>query len=407
MHRRSLLKLPLAAALLPLGPGAWAASAEGGPRRLVVIMLRGAVDGLNVVVPYAETAYYRLRHSIAIALPGQPDGVLPLDRRFGMHPALAGLMPLWQGQNLAFVHAAGSPDPTRSHFDGQRYIENGTPGNDTTPDGWMNRLLGVLPGPHGPTEAISMGPTLPRILSGRMPATNFPLGPEAARPSPIDEAPIGAAFDRIYAQDGVLGRDYREGRAARARLVADLAAEERRADGGAPPPRGFPQEAARLAYLIQRDPSIRLAFFALGGWDTHVEQGGSSGQLGRHLRPLGNGIAALATGLGRAWRDTAIVVLSEFGRTAAENGDAGTDHGHGSVIWVVGGGIAGGRVYGEWPGLEPHQLYQHRDLAVTTDFRIVLATLLRSHLGLEAGEIAAVFPDLPAGGGDVSMLVAS
>jgi uncharacterized protein (DUF1501 family) len=407
MHRRSLLKLPLATALLALGRKAWAATAEDGPRRLVVIMLRGAVDGLNVVVPYAEAAYYRLRPAIAIAPPGRPDGALPLDRRFGLHPALGGLMPLWQAHNLAFVHAAGSPDPTRSHFAGQRYIENGTPGDDTTPDGWMNRLIGVLPGRHGPTEAISIGSTLPRILSGRMPATNFPLGGEAAHRSPIDEAAIGAAFDRLYAQNGALGRAYREGRAARARLIADLATEERLADGGAPPPRGFPQEAARLAYLIRRDPSIRLAFFALGGWDTHVEQGGSSGQLANHLRPLGNGIAALAAGLGADWRDTAVVVLSEFGRTAAENGDGGTDHGHGNAIWVAGGGIAGGRIYGEWPGLEPHQLYRHRDLAVTTDFRSVLAALLRSHLGLEAGEIAAVFPGLPAGGGDVSMLVAS
>jgi uncharacterized protein (DUF1501 family) len=406
MHRRSLLQAPLAA-LLPLGRTAWAATAEGGPRRLVLVMLRGAVDGLNVVVPYAEAAYYRLRPSIAIAPPGRPEGALPLDSRFGLHPALLGLMPLWQAGNIAFIHAAGSPDPTRSHFDGQRYIETGTPGNDLTPDGWMNRLLSALPGPRRPTEAISIGPTLPRILSGTAPATNFPLGPEAARPSPLDEAAIGSAFDRLYATQGALGRAYREGRQARAQLVADLAAERRLADGGAPPPRSFPAQAGRLAYLIRRDPGIRLAFFALGGWDTHIEQGGGRGQLANRLRPLGDGIAALAAGLGDAWHETAVVVLSEFGRTAAENGDGGTDHGHGNVIWVAGGGIAGGRVYGDWPGLAPQQLYQRRDLAVTTDFRIVLAALLGRHLGLAAGPLAAVFPGLPAGSGGLGTLVAS
>jgi uncharacterized protein (DUF1501 family) len=407
MHRRSLLKAPLAAALLPLGRRAWAAAADGGPQRLIVIMLRGAVDGLNVVVPYDETAYYRLRRTIAIARPGEPGGVLPLDPRFGLHPALSGLMPLWRAGNLAFVHAAGSPDPTRSHFDAQRYIENGTPGDDSTSDGWMNRLLSALPGSHRPTAAISVGPTLPRILAGKASATNFPLGPDAARPSPIDEATIGGAFDRLYAREDALGRAYREGREARARLVADLATEQRIADAGAPPPRSFPAQAARLAYLIGRDTTIRLAFFALGGWDTHVDEGASSGQLANHLRPLGDGIAALAVGLGAAWHETAVIVLSEFGRTVAENGDGGTDHGHGNAIWVAGGGIAGGRVYGDWPGLSPEQLYQGRDLAVTTDFRVVLAALLTRHLRLSAGRLDTIFPGLPAGGADLASLVAA
>jgi uncharacterized protein (DUF1501 family) len=408
MYRRSLLKAPLAAAFLPLGRSAWAMLAEDGPRRLIVIMLRGAVDGLNVVVPHTEAAYYRARRSIAIAGPGKPDGALPLDTRFGLHPALSGLMPLWRAGNLAFIHAAGSSDPTRSHFAAQRYIENGTPGNDSTPDGWMNRLLSALPGPHPPTEAISVGSTLPRILSGKAPATNFPLDPEAARPSPIDDtARIGSAFDRLYAATDALSRAYHEGREARAQLVADLATEQRIADAGAPEPRSFPAEAARLAHLIRRDPSIRVAFFALGGWDTHVNEGASSGQLANRLRPLGDGIAALALALGRAWRDTAVVVLSEFGRTVAENGDGGTDHGHGNVIWVAGGAIAGGRVYGDWPGLSPEQLYQRRDLAITTDFRAVLAALLTQHLRLSAGQVAMVLPGLSGGDPQLASLVAA
>jgi len=403
MRRRSFLAAPLTAALaLPVGDHAWAA--DGGPRRLIVIMLRGAVDGLNIVVPHTDPAYYRARPSIAIARPGETGGALPLDARFGLHPALAPLMPLWLAGNLAFIHAAGSPDPTRSHFDAQRYLENGTPGDDSTPDGWMNRLLLALPGEHRPTEAISIGPTLPRILAGKASATNFPLGLDAAEPSPIDEAAIGSAFDRLYARGDALGRSYRVGREARAQLLADLATEQRIADADAPAPQSFPAQAARLAYLIRRDPSIRLAFFALGGWDTHVNEGGSSGQLANRLRPLGNGIAALALGLGGAWRETAVVVLSEFGRTVTENGDSGTDHGHGNVIWAAGGGIAGGRVYGDWPGLSPDALYQRRDLAVTTDFRLVLAALITRHLRLSDRQLAAVFPRLPAGGADLALV---
>jgi uncharacterized protein (DUF1501 family) len=408
MHRRGILKAPLAAALLlPLGRRASATAAERGPRRLVVILLRGAVDGLNVVVPHGEAAYYRLRPTIAIARPDQPGGAVALDVRFGLHPALASLMPLWRSGDLAFIHAAGSADPTRSHFAAQRYIESGTPSNDSTRDGWMNRLLSVLPGTHDPTAAIGIGPTMPLILSGKASTTNLPLDRDPGRQPPGDATANGGVFDRLYARDDALGRAYRMGRDARARLVADLATEPSAADGRAPPPRSFPGQAARLAQLLRRDPGIRLAFFALGGWDTHVNQGGSSGQLANHLHPLGEGIAALADGLGAAWRDTAIVVLSEFGRTVAENDDRGTDHGHGNVIWVAGGGIRGGRVYGDWPGLEPERLYQRRDLAVTTDFRHALAALLTHHFGLSAGLVATVFPGLPPGGSKLAALVAA
>jgi uncharacterized protein (DUF1501 family) len=396
ISRRRLLAAPLAAALVPDAASAWAAAAAGGPKRLVVIMLRGAVDGLSVVVPYGEDAYYEARRSIAIGRPGTSGGVLPLDGHFGLHPALAGLMPLWAAGALAFVHAAGSPDPTRSHFDAQRYIESGTPGRDATPDGWMNRLLQALPGRRSPTDAVAVGPILPRILSGAAPAANLALGPNAARPLPIDRPEVGGAFDRLYDADDALGRAYREGRSARAELLAGLAAEARAADNGALPTTGFPGQAARLARLIARDPSIRLAFVALGGWDSHVEQGNATGPLANRLRALGDGIAALAQGLGSAWADSAVVVISEFGRTVRENGDGGTDHGHGNAIWVAGGGIKGGRVYGEWPGLSPERLYQRRDLAVTTDFRTAIGVVVDRHLRLPDSRLAGVFPGAPA-----------
>src|SRR5271166_4646041 len=296
MNRRDFLRLSAGTTLLPFGPAAWAATAEGGPKRLIVIFLRGAVDGLNVVVPHAERTYYEVRPTIAIGGPGTEVGALPLDNRFGLHPALAGLLPLWNDRKLAFVHAAGSPDATRSHFDAQLFIENGTPGESTTRDGWMNRLLAALPDPHGPTDAVSVGSTLPRILEGRLPVANLPLGPDAAKPLPIDRPEISRAFDRLYSGNDPLSEAYRQGRAARAELIGDLASEMRQADNGAPRPSGFPAEAARLAHLIGQDAHIRLAFASLGGWDTHVNQGKAQGQLANHLRPLGDGLAALARG---------------------------------------------------------------------------------------------------------------
>ena len=402
--RREFLK-SAAIGLFVLGRDAWAAAADGGQKRLVMVLLRGAVDGLNVVIPFAEEAYYQERRSIAIAPPGKPDGALALDGHFGLHPALASLMPLWSDRNLAFVHAAGSPDATRSHFDAQLYLENGTPGHSTTRDGWMNRLLLALPGPRGATDAVSIGPTLPRILAGKAPVATVPLGPGGAQALPIDQPDIGSAFDRLYSGDEALGKSYREGRETRAKLVELLAKERRIADNGAPPPTGFPGQAARLAQLMRRDPAIRLAAIGLGGWDTHVNQGNHRGQLAGHLRPLGEGLAAFAQGSGESWRGTVVVVLSEFGRTVRENGNGGTDHGHGNLIWVLGGAVNGGRVYGDWPGLAPAQLYQRRDLAVATDFRSVLAVILDRHLRLSDRQLEAVLPDAPPASPELAQLI--
>jgi uncharacterized protein (DUF1501 family) len=404
MRRRDVLR---GAAVIPLccGAHAWAAIGDGDPKRLIVVLLRGAVDGLNVVIPFADEAYYRERQSIAIRPPGTPDGALALDGHFGLHPALASLMPLWADRSLAFVHAAGSPDPTRSHFDAQLYIENGTPGESITRDGWMNRLLLVLPGPRGATDAIGVGPTVPRILAGKAPVATLPLGSSGTQPLPIDRPEIGSAFDRLYSGDDQLARSYRQGRAARAQLISALQQERRVADGGAPPPTGFPAQAARLGLLIRRQPGIRLAAIGLGGWDTHINQGDHKGQLADRLRPLGEGLAALARAAGEAWRDTVVVVLSEFGRTVRENGNRGTDHGHGNVVWVLGGAVAGGRVYGDWPGLAPAQLYQKRDLAVTTDFRTVLAAILERHLRLADRQLDAILPGTPPVSPDLARML--
>jgi uncharacterized protein (DUF1501 family) len=207
---------------------------------------------------------------------------------------------------------------------------------------------------------------------------------------------LAGAFDRLYTADDALGKSYREGRMARAQLLGALRNERQSADNGAPPPAGFPRQAARLGGLIRRDNSIRLAAIGLGGWDTHINEGNHKGQLANRLRPLGEGLAALARASGEAWRDTVVLVMSEFGRTVRENGNGGTDHGHGNVIWVLGGAINGGRIYGEWPSLAPAQLYQKRDLAVTTDFRSVLAVVLERHMRLSDAQLTAVLPDAPA-----------
>jgi uncharacterized protein (DUF1501 family) len=414
MRRRDFLLGSAGAALVPFGNGAWAASDPSGnsaPSRLVVVMLRGAVDGLNVVVPYGEEAYYAARPTIAVPKPDAAEGAaLALDGHFALHPALNALMPLWQTKQLAFIHAAGSPDPTRSHFDAQLFIENGTPGRRVTADGWMNRLLASLPGVAngvpGPTSALAVGATLPHILKGRLPVANLPLGPAAANKLAIDRPEVGRAFDRLYDTDDPIGRAYRQGRAARTELIASLDSEQQMADNGAPLPNNFPTQAARLAGLIARDRNIRLAFVALGGWDTHVRQGSHKGQLADRLRPLGEGLAALAQGLGKDWADTVVVVLSEFGRTVNENGDAGTDHGHGNAVWVLGGPVQGGRVYGEWPGLAAAALYERRDLAATTDYRAVLAAVVARHLRLSGRALTQIFPDFTPARSDIDGIIA-
>jgi uncharacterized protein (DUF1501 family) len=375
-----------------------AAGADGSVRRkLIVIMLRGAVDGLSVVVPCAEPAYAQSRSTIALAMPGVDDGVLKLDSRFGLHPALARLKPLWDQGAMAFVHASGSPDNTRSHFDAQDYLESGTPGHKNTQDGWMNRLLGVLPGPASPTRAVSMGTTPPRIFAGAAPVATLGLGPRSLEAKAIDDPRMQAALEKLYAKDIQLARTYKatsEGRSEMSRSMAggETQGMDASADNGAASASGFAADARRLGLLLRKDPHTQLAFTSVGGWDTHANQGGAKGQLANRLATLGAGLDALAQGLGDSLRDTVIVVLSEFGRTLRQNGTGGTDHGRGNVIWLIGGPVAGGQVLGEWPGLDSAALVDGRDLAVTTDFRAVLRPLLRQHLGLGEAALEQVFP---------------
>jgi len=409
MQRRQLLRAAAAAgaAWVPIGRTAFAAVNEGGnaalpgQRRLIVVFLRGAVDGLSIVTPYAENEYYQARSGIALQRPGQAGGVLDLDGHFGLNPALAPLMPLWQGGRLAFVQAAGSADTTRSHFDAQDYMESGTPGRKGTPDGWLNRLLGTLPpapqGQASTTRGVSVGAVLPRIWSGRNPVANIASGAASTKPTLLDRPQVAQAFDSLYNGNDSVSQAYRQSQSSRHEMVnamdpASMAREEKEANNGAPLPNGFPGDAQRLATLMRRDSNVQIAFMALGGWDTHANQGGAQGQLSSRLQPLGQGLAELANGLGPTFNDTTVLVISEFGRTLRQNGTGGTDHGHGNVMWVMGGNVAGGKVYGQWPGLQQSALYEGRDLAVTTDFRAVLAGVCERQLRLPDSRMNDVFP---------------
>ncbi|MEO0686813.1 MAG: DUF1501 domain-containing protein, partial [Cyanobacteria bacterium J06649_11] len=367
-------------------------AANPNSKRLIVIFLRGAVDGLSVVVPYTENAYYQARKRIAIPQPDKPGGVLDLDGKFGLHPSLAALMPLWKQKSLAFVHACGSPESTRSHFDAQEYMETGTPGIKNTKDGWMNRLLAKMTQENNPIQAVNVGSNIPRILSGKKAIATIPAGRRVAKRLPIDNPQLTRAFDKLYSGNDALSKAYRDARQSREALM-ESDVEMQMANNGAPLPKGFSRDAQRLARLMVRDSRIELAFLALGGWDTHINQGNTKGQLSQRLQRLGDGLATLQKELGEVYKYTNIIVLSEFGRTVKENGNGGTDHGHGNVMWLLGGNIRGGQIYGKFPGLSNNQLYQGRDLAITTDFRDVIATVLQNHMNLDKTKISQIFPN--------------
>ena len=395
MKRRQFIGMLLGTSLLAGGPVSLirAAVRPGKvPKRLIVVFLRGGVDGLSIVVPYGDPEYVRGRPNIALAHPSQEGGVTDLNGQFGIHPALGGLLPFWNDKTLAFVHACGSPDSTRSHFDAQDFMETGIPGNKNVHDGWMNRLIGVMPDPTTPIKAINAGATLPRIFQGPKPVANVALGPGSARHTYIDRPGVLELFSALYAGDTALAKAYREGYSAHRQIQLDLDKDLEAPDNGAFEPKGFAGQAHQLGRLIDTDPEIRLAFLSVGGWDTHVNQGASTGQLANNLTSLGEGLVQLCKGLGHSYQNTVTIVLSEFGRTVHENGSHGTDHGHGNVMWLLGGPLKGGKILCKWPGLQPQNLFEARDLAVTTDFRAVIAGVLQQHIGLEISAIQKVFP---------------
>ena len=371
-------------------------AAERGRRRktLVVVFQRGACDGLNTVVPYGESSYRKLRPTIAIPAPrgGGRDAALDLDGRFGLHPALEPLLPLFRDGSLAAVHAVGSPDATRSHFDAQDFMESGTPGVKSTEDGWMNRHLQCASQSSAtPFHAVSLTPTLPRSLAGRAPAVAMAdIGRFDLRPA--GGAAVARGFEDMYA--GAV-RDVLHGTGQETFEAIEFLKKTRPGryapSPGASYPRGrYGDSLKQVAQLLKADVGVEMAFTEVGGWDHHAAEGGVQGQLAVRLRELGQALAAFHRDLGQRMEDVVLVTLTEFGRTVRENGNRGTDHGRASVSFVMGGGVRGGKVHGRWPGLSPDRLYEGRDLAITTDFRDLLGEILVRHLG--ARDLGKVFP---------------
>ena len=370
-----------------------AATATPSKKKMVVLFQRGAMDGLNVVVPFAEPEYYRLRPTIAIPPPrqGAMDTAIDLDGLFGLHPSLEALEPLFQSGQLAVVQAVGSPDPTRSHFDAQDFMESGTPGMKSTEDGWLNRALQSMPEEStSPFRAVAFGPYLPRTLAGNAPAVAIPDLKQFKMYGP--QQTVEGGFEAMYAQtlDQALrgvGTETFEAIDQLKRINPDSYRPE---NGAEYPTSRFGKSLMEIAELFKADIGLEVAFLDSGGWDHHVNEGGTQGQLSNLLRDLGQGIAAFHRDLGDRMGDVVFVSMSEFGRTARENGNRGTDHGHANCMFVMGGDVKGGRIYTRWPGMAENQLYQGRDLAVTTDYRSVLGEIMSEHL---AGcDLKAVFP---------------
>jgi uncharacterized protein (DUF1501 family) len=364
-----------------------------GKKKMVVLFQRGAMDGLNVVVPFGEPNYYRMRPTIAIPEPkrGGSDAALDLDGFFGLHPSLQPLLPLFRGGQLAIVQAVGSPDPTRSHFDAQDYMESGTPGLKATDNGWLNRALQNMPEDKpSPFRAVAFGPYLPRTLQGSAPAVAIADLKQFKMYGP--QQTVEGGFEAMYSQTvdhamrGV-GNETFEAIDQLKKINPDSYHPE---NGAQYPKSRFAQSLQEIAELFKADVGLEVAFLDSGGWDNHVNEGGVQGQLSNLLKDLGQGIAAFHQDMGDRMGDVVFVSMSEFGRTAHENGNRGTDHGHANCMFVMGGDVKGGRVYTKWPGLNEDQLNQGRDLAVTTDYRSVLGEIISKHLGDKT--LASVFP---------------
>ena len=350
---------------------------------IIAIFQRGAADGISMVVPFGDKYYATARRQIAIPEPSRSgdERAIDLDGFFALHPSLDSLKPIYDSGQLAIVHAVGSPDSTRSHFDAQDYMESGAPGNKGISDGWLNRYLQAAPSKEAtPFRAVALSPTMPRSLAG--PASSVAM-------QRIVDFGIrgGAATPQI---EGMFAELYKDTFDAVKMLRTATSRQYTPAAGVQYSNSAFGQALLQIAQLVKSNVGLQVAFADVGGWDTHANQGSVRGQLGNRLKDFGDGIAALYRDLGDRMRNIVIVTMTEFGRAVSENGSGGTDHGHASCLFVAGGPVKGGKVYGQWPGLSPEQLYERRDLALTTDFRTVFSEILTSHMG--AKDISKIFP---------------
>jgi uncharacterized protein (DUF1501 family) len=390
--RRSFLKSTGIGFLALGGPPAFllraaGAQSNGRGKVLVVVFQRGGMDGLNAVIPFKDRAYYELRPSIAVEEPAAGEGrAFDLDGYFALHPALASLKSIYDKRHLAIVHAAGSPDNTRSHFDAQDYMEIGTPGIKSTPDGWLNRYLSEKRASESPFRGLAAGAQTPRALAGAAPVLTLSSVEEFRPRNPV----MARTLRKLYADSS--DPLFRKGAGSLFDALAQLRAVEAKIppSSAAYPAGRFGNGLKQIARLIKARVGVEIAFAEIEGWDTHVAQGGATGIMANRLKEFSDGLAAFYEDLGDRLDDVTVVTMSEFGRTARENGSRGTDHGHANVMFVLGGRVRGGKVYGRWPGLAPEVLYEGRDLDLTTDYRTVCSEILSRHLGQR--DLAKIFP---------------
>ena len=372
----------------------------GKKKVLVTIFQRGAVDGLNMLVPHGDDSYYSLRPTIAVQSQNKADGALDLDGHFGLNPTMKSLMPFWKSGQLAAIAAVGSPDNTRSHPDAQDYMESGTPGYKGTKDGWLNRVLQANEAKESsPFRAVSMTQSMPRALYGRASSVAMTNLADFSIKAGLYTADMKSGFENVYQQNvkDSLGETGKETFEAVNFLKQANPAQYKPENGAVYPPGTFGRSMMQIAQLIKAGVGLEVAFTDTGNeirWDTHSNQGGGRGQLANYLRTFADGIAAFAIDLGKRMNDVVVLTMSEFGRTARENGSRGTDHGHGNTMFAIGNSVKGGKVYGDFKGLRNDQLNEGRDLAVTTDFRDVFAEVATKQSGTK--DLATLFPKYSA-----------
>jgi uncharacterized protein (DUF1501 family) len=365
--------------------------------RFVLIIMRGALDGLATVAPYGDRDYAGLRGEFALRAPGEAGGALPLNGFFGLHPSLGFLQQCYAARELTVFHALASPYRERSHFDGQDVLENGSPRPHALQSGWLNRALARSPRPAQREAGVALGQNVPLVMRGPAEVTSW----SASRLGALDEDTLARITD-LYAGDTLLSVRLAdalaadaiasgEGAGSGAAMTPDTAARDMSASAR------YAEVVRAAAGFLRQEAGPKVAMFDTTGWDTHANEGGAEGQLAGRLAALDQGLATLKQELGPVWSDTAVLLVTEFGRTAAINGTRGTDHGTATAALLVGGAVAGGRVIADWPGLSARALYQGRDLAPTLDLRSVLKGLLQEHLLVPPRELErTVFPDSTA-----------
>ena len=377
--------------------------------RFVLIIMRGALDGLATVAPYGDTDYAGLRGEFALRAPGEAGGALALNGFFGLHPSLGFLQQCYAARELTVFHALASPYRERSHFDGQDVLENGSPRAHALQSGWLNRALALSPG-QAREAGVALGQNVPLVMRGPAQVTSW----SASKLGALDEDTLARITD-LYAGDTLLSVRLADALAAdaiasgdgagsAAATAPDTAARDMSAAGTPPPARPAQANGARYAEVVRaaagflrQEAGPRVAMFDTTGWDTHANEAGAEGQFAGRLAALDQGLATLKQELGPVWSDTAVLLVTEFGRTAAINGTRGTDHGTATAALLVGGAVAGGRVIADWPGLSARALYEGRDLAPTLDLRSVLKGVLQEHLLVPPRELErTVFPDSTA-----------